>query len=74
MCLSSLYHTQVLSLARHRISSSVGYYSRPINIMAKSPNLVDSTYHDESLGCVHHHDWLNMVHNMTGLAQFRQQV
>ena len=26
------------------------------------------------LGCVHHRDWLNMVHNMTGLAQFSQQV
>ena len=26
------------------------------------------------LGCVHHHDWLNLVHNMTGLAQFSQQV
>ena len=26
------------------------------------------------LGCVHHHDWLNMVHNMTRLAQIRQQV
>ena len=28
----------------------------------------------EILGCVHHHDWLNMVHNMTRLAQFSQQV
>ena len=26
------------------------------------------------LGCVHHHDWLNMVHNMTRLSQFSQQV
>ena len=26
------------------------------------------------LGCLHHHDWLNMVHNMTRLAQFSQQM
>ena len=26
------------------------------------------------LGCVHHHDWFNMVHNRTRLAQFSQQV
>ena len=26
------------------------------------------------LGCVHHHDWLNMAYNMPRLAQFSQQV
>ena len=26
------------------------------------------------MGRVRHHDWLNIVHNMTQLAQFNQQV
>ena len=41
--------------------------------MVKSPNYAESRCVPQILRCVHHHDWLKMVH-MTRLAQFSQQV
>ena len=51
--------------------------ARPMNIMAKITELsgvqiVRCVPH--ILRCIHHHDLLNMVHNMTRFAQFSQQV
>ena len=53
------------------------FVSRPVNIMAKSPNYAESQiepFVPQILWCVHHQDWLNMVQNKTRLAQFSQKV
>ena len=52
---------------------------RTMNIMDTSPNYAESQYYGVyhrfwGVYTVQHHDWLNMVHNMTRLAQFSQQV
>ena len=54
----------------NRQSSKALYKARHVNIMAKSPNNVESQYNTTDSG------WLGMVglHNMTRLAKFSQLV